>query len=64
MIKDYSANFKTLQEITQTVQKMCDLLHCVKMRLVLSANENARLQCEINSANHGSGRTLHSAVCK
>ena len=31
--------------------KSFDLLHCVKMRLVLSANLNAGLQCKINSAN-------------
>ena len=27
--------------------------HCVKMSLVLSANQNAGLQCKITSTNHG-----------
>ena len=26
-------------------------MHCVKTRLMLSANQNAELQCKINSAN-------------
>ena len=50
-----------VQEITQIVQeithsngaKPCDLLHCLKMRLVISANQNAGLLHKINSANHG-----------
>ena len=37
-------NFKTIQDITQTVPKPCDLLHGVKTRLGLSANQNAGLQ--------------------
>ena len=44
---------KTMHEMKITVQQVCALLHCLKMMLGVSANQNEGLQCKIKNANRG-----------